>query len=113
MGDMSAIVQRTVETHPRAALAAGAEVMRALSDLDPDAQIAVLRWAQSRVKRRTRNPTGHTFSRERHAVTLGHHDADIRRWGADGIGLRDMAAWLGCSLRCVSVRARILRENAQ
>jgi len=93
-------------------MAVSTEILRVLSDLDPDTQMTVLRWAQSKVRRRFRKESAPVYSRERHPVTLGERDADIRQWGADGLSLRSMAARLGCSVRCVTVRAKRLTEGA-
>lgn len=101
------------ETNPRIAKAIGNEVLRVVSDLDLEAQIAVLRWAQAQLKRQAKAGTAPaTFGNKVHPVTLGQHDAEIRRMQADGIALRNMGPYLGCSGKCVVARARVLRQQA-
>lgn len=102
-----------VETHPGYALAVGDAVLKAIARLDAESQLAVLRWAQAEVQRRAllgRQFTSGIF--ERHAVTLGQHDAELRQWQAEGLTQAVMAARLGCSRACVSARMRTLRRRA-
>lgn len=93
-------------------MAVSTEILRVLSDLDPETQMTVLRWAQAKVRRRSRKESAPVYSRERHSVTLGERDADIQQWGTEGLSLRSMASRLECSIRCVTVRAKKLREKA-
>lgn len=100
------------ETNPRITKEVGNEVLRLVSSLEFDAQIAVLRWAQAQLKRQTKAGTAPAvFGNKVHPVTLGHHDAQIRQLQADGIALRNMGSYLKCSGKCVIARARVLREQ--